>query len=573
MTTRIVVLAAVVLVLLASAAVRLVRLDTPSQYIFDEVYYAKDATFILDGKIGPRAGSTWLPGDEVSWPHPYYGDLAIAGGIALFGDNAFGWRFVPALAGIALLALVYPIARRLGLRRPWSLAALVLAAADILGIAQSRIATLDIFVALWTVLTIYLVLRFVQGRGVVWLVLAGITAGLAVGTKWSGALAMAAALVLIAVLWRPRPEAARRRQIVTTALLAVACLVILPAALYFASYIVYFTAGHSLADWWHLQREMWTFNMNLAAEHTYASLPPTWILDVRPVWYAFDELAAEYFGVVAMGHPVLWWTATAALVALPVAAIVDRRRALVLPALIVALLYFPWFAATRTSFIYYMMPVAPFLAILVASGLARLSGSAPRTPDAEEAPGRRRRTWRRAAADAASAGDLPADDPSADDRGPAAGEQTRLVWTRGDEQPAPVTTSNGLPVLATPAPADRREPLGRLLGSAAVFLAAAAVAALFWWPIARLTAVVFYEWPASVAPPVGIAVATIAGAGVLVMLVWAAGRPRLRGFWRHLCWAYCGAMAGLAVAFAPVVLYIGTDPDSFYRLMWLPTWI
>ncbi|MBM3147168.1 MAG: phospholipid carrier-dependent glycosyltransferase, partial [Actinobacteria bacterium] len=187
-TMRGVVLAAVIVVLIASAAVRLVRLDTPSGYIFDEVYYAKDAAFILDGKIGPRPGATWMPGDEVSWPHPYYGDLAIAAGIALFGDNAFGWRFMPALAGILLLTLVYPLARRLGLGRSWALLALVLAAADILGIAQSRIATLDIFLALWTVLTVYLTLRYLQsGRRVVWLLLAGLSAGLALGTKWSGA--------------------------------------------------------------------------------------------------------------------------------------------------------------------------------------------------------------------------------------------------------------------------------------------------------------------------------------------------------------------------------------------------
>jgi len=197
-------LAAIAAILVASAAVRLVRLDQPPDYIFDEVYYAKDAKALLDGRIGPKEGVTWLPGDEVSWPHPYYGKIAIAAGIALFGDDAFGWRFVPALAGIALLALVYPTARRLGLRREWSLLALILAAADLLGLAQSRIATLDIFVGLWTVLAVYLTLRAVQERRrVLWLALAGVSAGLAVGTKWSGLLAVVAALALVLVLSRP----------------------------------------------------------------------------------------------------------------------------------------------------------------------------------------------------------------------------------------------------------------------------------------------------------------------------------------------------------------------------------
>jgi dolichyl-phosphate-mannose--protein O-mannosyl transferase len=604
-----VVLAAVIVVLIASAAVRLIRLDTPSGYIFDEVYYAKDAAFILDGKIGPRPGATWMPGDEVSWPHPYYGDLFIAAGISLFGDNAFGWRFMPALAGIFLLALVYPVARRLGLGRSWALLALVLAAADILGIAQSRIATLDIFLALWTVLTIYLTLRYIQsGRRVVWLLLAGLSAGLALGTKWSGALAALAALGLIAVLWRPRTDArlsvadrpghgpttegegveegdaagssaptprraraaarSRRRDAAVTALLAILCLVLLPTALYVASYGVYFAAGHGLADWWHLQREMWTFNMNLDATHTYASLAPTWILDIRPVWYSFDEMATLYYGVVAMGHPVLWWTATLTLVALPVVAIVDRCRALVVPALLVALLYFPWFATTRTSFLYYMMPVAPFLAIMVTVGLARLAGVRPRLPDGHEDDppvGRRSsRTKRRPPS---------SDVTDAALRGDAPGAGARWVWTAAEPGISPIESDNGLPTLPPAAPHPDRAAPGGIVAGLAAFLSAAALTALFWWPIGRLVATVFYEWPAGVAPAVGVAVATVAGAAALVALGWAASRPALAGAWRLVAWAFGGVVVGLAIAFAPIVLDIGTDPDRFYRLMWLPTWI
>ena len=55
-------------------------------------------------------------------------------------------------------------------------------------------------------------------------------------------------------------------------------------------------------------------------------------------------------------------------------ALVDRDRRLAMPALVVALLYFPWFSATRTSFLYYMTPVAPFMAVMVAAALQRLTG-------------------------------------------------------------------------------------------------------------------------------------------------------------------------------------------------------
>ena len=41
--------------------------------------------------------------------------LAIAAGIEVFGDNAWGWRVPAALAGIVVIALVFPLGRRLGL--------------------------------------------------------------------------------------------------------------------------------------------------------------------------------------------------------------------------------------------------------------------------------------------------------------------------------------------------------------------------------------------------------------------------------------------------------------------------
>jgi dolichyl-phosphate-mannose--protein O-mannosyl transferase len=83
-----------------------------------------------------------------------------------------------------------------------------------------------------------------------------------------------------------------------------------------------------------------------------------------------------YRGVIAMGNPFLWWVATLALVAAPILAILRRTTLLLPSAIIVVVLYLPWFAATRTSFLYYMTPVAPFLAILAATALLAFAGNA-----------------------------------------------------------------------------------------------------------------------------------------------------------------------------------------------------
>jgi dolichyl-phosphate-mannose-protein mannosyltransferase len=373
-----VIITLVLLVLIASATVRFYQLQRPNTLVFDEVYYAKDAHVVLHGYLGANPGYPWEPGKEISWPHPEYGKFAIAAGEAGFGNGSFGWRIVPAIIGTLLIALVYPLGRRLGLSPVWALLGLVLAASDFLGIVQSRIATLDIFVAFWSVLCLYLALRYVQtGHRARWLFLCGLAGGLALGTKWSGGFAIAAALALM-VLYRRRPFARPVARAVTAALrdavLPAVALVVLPVTLYCASYVVYFAKGHhSLSQWWQLQHEMWWFNENLHATHTYASRAYTWIFDYRPVWYYYEQVHDTVHGIVSIGNPLLWWASVPALVGLVVLAIVRRDRRLIVLPLIVALLYLPWLRTTRTSFMYYMTPVAPFMALAVAMVLRELS--------------------------------------------------------------------------------------------------------------------------------------------------------------------------------------------------------
>jgi len=89
-TTRRVVLLLVALTLVLSAGLRIYRLGTPPDLIFDEVYYAKDAQRILAGELSPPRDFRWEPGQEVSWPHPEMGKIAIAMGIADIGNRSWG---------------------------------------------------------------------------------------------------------------------------------------------------------------------------------------------------------------------------------------------------------------------------------------------------------------------------------------------------------------------------------------------------------------------------------------------------------------------------------------------------
>ncbi len=91
------------------------------------------------------------------------------------------------------------------------------------------------------------------------------------------------------------------------------------------------------------------------------------------MWNYFEG-KMTYHGILAIGNPFLWWLATLSLVATVVLAILKRSYALLPAAAVVAVLYLPWFATSRTSFLYYMTPVAPVLAVLVAGALCLFAG-------------------------------------------------------------------------------------------------------------------------------------------------------------------------------------------------------
>ncbi|TMG02862.1 MAG: phospholipid carrier-dependent glycosyltransferase [Chloroflexi bacterium] len=171
-----------VLILLLAVLTRFVgfgvhgRLDQPTDFYFDEVYFAKTGEEILHGD--PRAWEFY--GHENT--HPPLSKLFMAGGMLFFGDNSFGWRFFGALAGVGSVLFMYLLARRLFDSDIAGLAAAFLLTCEGLALAQSRIATPDTFVLFFVLGCVYFLVtqRFL---------FAGVFFGAAVACKWIAALA------------------------------------------------------------------------------------------------------------------------------------------------------------------------------------------------------------------------------------------------------------------------------------------------------------------------------------------------------------------------------------------------
>jgi dolichyl-phosphate-mannose-protein mannosyltransferase len=408
---------------LGAAIVRMSGLAAPAGFVFDEIFYARNACrFVIDTA---QCGID----DLVSGAHPPLGNWLIGLGIRLFGYDEFGWRIASAVAGTLGVVLLYMLVRRLLSGQASATAATVgagaaaaLLATDFLDLVQSRVAMLDSFVTLFVIATVLCVvldgdrrrgpggedlgaprwLRLVS-LGRPWRLAAGLALGSATAVKWSGGY-VAIGLILLLVAWevaatRAEGEAgigrmqAFRRAFRCEALPSVVLLGVVPLVVYVASYMGRVDGELLALPWregsaWRVilehQLAMLRFHTGLAGDHPYESAPWSWLLLRRPVAYSFATDAGSYREILAIGNPFTWWPGAVALGVVGVGWF-RSGRSLAQPevVLLAAALstYLPWLilSGSRSQvFIWYLLPTIPFLyaalGLLAARAWSSLTG-------------------------------------------------------------------------------------------------------------------------------------------------------------------------------------------------------
>jgi dolichyl-phosphate-mannose-protein mannosyltransferase len=389
-----------------AAAVRLPGLNRPLGFVFDEIFYARNACRYVLG------AAECTIDDLASRAHPPLGNWLIGAGIKIFGYEEFGWRISAAVLGTMSVALLFLLVRQLLRDAPQpartlgAFAAAALLTGDFLHLVHSRIGMLDVFVTLFVIgAVLFAVLD--RDRPVAplwdrtpagylsalaldrpWRLMAGVALGAAVAVKWSGAY-VALAVIPLVLAWeiarrrwseqdgqhRSWPRAtwlALREEGVRTIVL----LGLVPIAVYLAAYIgrmpgevigLPWQAGTFWRGVWDHQQAMLTFHTTLEGSHPYESPPWSWLLLKRPVAYFFDADGGVYREILAIGSPLTWLAGALALLGL---VIVWARGGLRLrgPAAVVILAalatYLPWLllqGSRSQVFLWYILPSLPFL--------------------------------------------------------------------------------------------------------------------------------------------------------------------------------------------------------------------
>jgi dolichyl-phosphate-mannose--protein O-mannosyl transferase len=336
---------------LAAAAFRLPRLGFPPEEVFDEVYHAKTALQYLERE------------EPTEWVHPPTAKLLIAVGVWVFGYDAWAWRLMAALAGVALAPVFFLLALRVLSRERAALLASVLLLCDGVYLVQSRIAMTNIFAVLFQVLSALLIVRaaWAERLPAGSMVAVGMALGLAVSTRWTSLWAAGfLGLVLLAVR---RRRLFRLRELSLTTL----AFVVVPVIVYVTSYLplVYLRPGlpawHSLQELWALQVEVWNYHAHLAADHPYFSAWWTWPWLYRPTWYHFQQAEGTVRGIVAIGNPAVWWVSVPVSLWALVTGARDRDFRRLFSGAGFFALYVPWGLSPRTlNYNHYLFEAIPY---------------------------------------------------------------------------------------------------------------------------------------------------------------------------------------------------------------------
>ncbi|MGW0804127.1 dolichyl-phosphate-mannose--protein mannosyltransferase [Nonomuraea sp. NPDC002799] len=369
--------------------------------------------------------------------HPPLGKWMIAAGEWLFGMNPFGWRFAAALVGTLSILVMARVARRMTRSTLLGCLGGLLLALDGLHLVLSRTALLDVFLMFWVLagfaclvtdrdwarrrLVAWYESSPVTGLGPrlgfrPWRLAAGLCLGAACAVKWSGIFFLIAFAVL-SVMWDLGARRALGLREPYRGALAYdvpggfAALAVTPAVTFVASWTGWFvTAGgwgrnwaqatssgplyfvfDSARSWLAYQSQVLGYHSGLKEYHQYMSEPWQWPLLLRPVsFYYPPELPPSACGadkcsaaVLGVGTPALWYAAALALIGMIgwYAATRDWRAGATL--LAYAAGWLPWFyyaiADNRTMYLFYMIPVVPFmvLSLVLAAGLVLGRADAP----------------------------------------------------------------------------------------------------------------------------------------------------------------------------------------------------
>jgi dolichyl-phosphate-mannose-protein mannosyltransferase len=326
------------LIVIATLAMHFSIISNPSELVFDEQHYVKDARVIMDTYHDDRP------------EHPALAKVFIIGGMYTFGDNPWGWRFPSIIMGTIGVILFYLICRRLQMSRTAASLATFLLGFENFYFLQAGMAMLDVFFVTFMFAFFWLYLNRQY-------LLSGIFVGLSALAKLYGALGTPA----IFIHWLFTRTKQSRWFALTVVFSIVSLVALMP--------IFDFALNHEFQNPAIRIKDMLSLDSSLTFEtaaHPSMSRPWNWLLNYIPMAYWYTP---HYTGAISL---TIWILMIPVVLYLLYRAIKRDE---------VGLFGFAWFLGTflfwipvsivtnRVSFIFYFYPTIGALCLGLGAGL------------------------------------------------------------------------------------------------------------------------------------------------------------------------------------------------------------
>lgn len=334
-----------VIILVFSFASRIYSLGSIKEMYFDEIYHSFTAKLVLHND--PKAWEWWNPHPEgfaYEWTHPPLSKLGMTLGMKLFGENSFGWRIPQAVLGTLSIYLIYLLSVLIFKDRLVGILSAGVFSLEGLPLVLSRMGMNDVYVLFFSLLSVYL---FAKNRNF----MSAVVFGLAIASKWSAIYTLPIIFISHFVF---------RKKISYSYL----SFLVIPLAIYVASYGLMFKTGHTWGQFIEVQKQMWWYHTNLEAQHPYTSPAWSWPLLVRPLYlYDGKVIDDQVAKIYALGNPIVFWFGLFSIILSIAISYIEKNKKLGFVVFSYLIFFIPWLASPRIMFLYHYLPSIPFLAI------------------------------------------------------------------------------------------------------------------------------------------------------------------------------------------------------------------
>jgi len=339
---------------------------------FDEIYHARTAYEILNKMA------------IYETTHPPLGKLIIAVGIKIFGMTPFGWRFTGTLFGVAMLPVMFFLAKKVLEDERLAVLAAALFALDFMHFSLTRISTIDSYPVFFIMLTFLFLSEYAKRavntefkgfKRISPLIWSGLFFGLGCASKWITLYAAAGILIIILLTWiravkenQGKNSITVKRRIGCDFLMCVLVFIVIPAVIYVVSYIPQVYEGSLIKAVVDSQKLMFNYHSQLKAEHPFSSPAWSWPVVMRPLWAYMDGEAGAYGltgAINIMGTPVIWWLGLAAVLATIVWALTERKFKEIFISVSYLTQYVFWLFVPRIAYIYHYFASVPFMILAI----------------------------------------------------------------------------------------------------------------------------------------------------------------------------------------------------------------